>query len=82
MWEVQSNPYAGDVINSYNDAPGRHGPTFYELETSSPALALAPGQSATHLHRTIHIAGERSQLDAIARRVLKANLSEIENALP
>lgn len=82
MWEHQQNPYAGDVINSYNDAPGKHGPTFYELETSSPALALAPGQSATHMHRTIHVSGDRSQLDAIARRVLKANLSEIENALP
>lgn len=81
MWEHQQQPYAGDVINSYNDAPGKHGPTFYELETSSPALALAPGNSATHLHRTIHITGGRKAVDAVARHVLRANLSEIENAL-
>ncbi len=81
MWEVQEKPFAGDVINSYNDAPGERGPTFYELETSSPALALAPGQSATHFHRTIHIAGDREALDAVARKVLRAGLAQIENAL-
>ncbi len=51
MWEIQREPYKGDVINSYNDgppAPGKPplGP-FYELETSSPALSLAT-------RRTLH----------------------------
>lgn len=82
MWEMQRDPYAGDVINSYNDAPGKHGPTFYELETSSPALALAPGQSASHLHRTIHLTGDRADLDRVARQVLGAGLDEIERAIP
>lgn len=82
MWEMQRDPYAGDVINSYNDAPGKHGPTFYELETSSPALALAPGQSASHLHRTIHLTGGRADLDRVARQVLGAGLDEIERAIP
>ena len=49
MWEIQREPYKGDVINSYNDgppAPGKPplGP-FYELETSSPALSLGPGRA-------------------------------------
>ena len=81
MWEMQKDPYAGDVINSYNDAPGKHGPTFYELETSSPALALSPGQSASHLHRTIHLTGERVDLDRIAKHVLGVGLDEIEDAI-
>src|SRR5262245_58398558 len=55
MWEVQREPYKGDVINSYNDgppAPGKPplGP-FFELETSSPALELSPAQHYTHVHR-------------------------------
>jgi hypothetical protein len=53
MWEIQREPYKGDVVNSYNDgppAPGKPplGP-FYELETSSPALALAPGRRLTSM---------------------------------
>ena len=49
MWEMQREPFKGDVINSYNDgppAPGKPplGP-FYELETSSPALSLRPTSS-------------------------------------
>src|SRR5690606_14436347 len=46
-WEIQDRPYAGDVVNSYNDGPladgGQLGP-FYELESSSPAAELGPGQ--------------------------------------
>ena len=50
MWERQKAPYAGDVVNSYNDgspAPGKP-PLggFYEIETSSPAAELAPGGSS------------------------------------
>ncbi|MFC1766203.1 DUF6786 family protein, partial [Planctomycetota bacterium] len=46
MWELQKEPYAGDVINSYNDGSPEPGVAplgpFYELETSSPAAALKP----------------------------------------
>lgn len=82
MWEVQKHPYAGDAVNSYNDGPP--GPDlpplgpFYELETSSPALALLPGKSATHVHRTLHLEGPRAALDAVARRQLGVGLDEIE----
>ncbi len=84
MWEIQDEPYAGDVINSYNDgppAPGEEalGP-FYELETSSPAAQLAPGESLLHNHLTVHLLGERTQLDEAARMVLGVSLDDIVSA--
>lgn len=85
MWEHQAEPYKGDVFNSYNHGPAKDGAapenTFYELETSSPALALAPGQSGKHVSRTIHATGERKEIDRIARACLGASLDEIEGAL-
>ena len=86
MWEIQKNPFRGDVVNSYNDgppAPGQKalGP-FYELETSSPAAALAPHQSLEHVHRTFHLVGPKPALDAIAKATLGVGLDEITNALP
>ena len=84
MWEIQKHPYAGDVVNSYNDgppAPGKKpmGP-FYELESSSPAAALKPGETLQHIHRTFHFVGPRRELDAIARAVLGVSIERIENA--
>jgi hypothetical protein len=85
MWEEQRHPYAGDVVNSYNDGPPAPGAKplgpFYELETSSPAAVLAPGASLVHRHRTLHLTGERDALDAVARKVLGVGLGEIEAAL-
>jgi len=84
MWELQDEPYRGDVVNSYNDGPAEPGAKplgpFYELETSSPAAALTPGASITHIHRTIHFQGSEDQLDPIARAVLGVSLDEIKNA--
>lgn len=77
-WRLQDAPFAGDVVNSYNDGPPEPGGkglgSFYELESSSPALALAPGGAATHVHRTTHLVGPRRALAAIARQVLGADL--------
>jgi hypothetical protein len=86
MWEQQKEPYAGDVVNSYNDgppAPGKPplGP-FFEIETSSKAAALAPGQSLTHVHRTVHLTGSQASLDAIAKAALGVSLAQIEGAFP
>jgi hypothetical protein len=81
MWAIQQNPYGGDVINSYNDGPPAPGAAplgpFYELETSSPALDLAPSSEHVHVHRTIHLVGPEADLDAVARAVLKVSLAEI-----
>lgn len=84
MWEIQREPYKGDVINSYNDGPPGPGQPplgpFYEIETSSPALALAPGESYTHVHRTFHLVGQPADLDAVAQRTLKVGLAELTAA--
>lgn len=85
MWELQKEPYGGDAVNSYNDGPPKPGAAqlgkFYELESSSPALALKPGESATHRHRTFHLEGSPEALDGIARKVLGVGLSEIASVL-
>ncbi len=81
MWEKQSDPFGGDVVNSYNDgSPGPGKPRlggFYEIETSSPAAALRPGQSLAHAHRTFHIVGDLSDLDPIASKVLGVSLRRL-----
>lgn len=84
MWELQEDPYSGDVINAYNDgspAPGEPplGP-FYELETSSPAAALKPGETMKHVQKTLHLCGPEESLDPIARNLLGVGLEEIKNA--
>jgi hypothetical protein len=86
MWQIQEKPFAGDVVNSYNDGPASPGAKplgpFYELETSSPAAALGPGGTLTHVHTTVHFQGPKNALDEIARKTLGAGLEEIEKALP
>lgn len=86
MWEHQEHPFSGDVVNSYNDGPPAPGANqlgqFYELESSSPALALAPGETGHHLHRTLHVQGDEAALDVIARRLFGTGLEAIQSALP
>lgn len=82
QWALQKEPFAGDVSNSYNDGPAKPGAKqlgkFYELESSSPALALAPGESATHRQRTFHFEGPKPGLDKMARALLGVGLDEIK----
>jgi hypothetical protein len=81
MWEQQKEPYAGDVVNSYNDgSPGPGKPPlggFYEIETSSPGAELAPGQSLVHTHRTFHLVGEAAALEPLAKRLLGVALADV-----
>jgi hypothetical protein len=81
LWEKQADPYGGDVVNSYNDGPTGPGrPSlggFYEIETSSPAAALAPGESLHHVHTTLHVVGDPASLDPLARKALGVSLQEI-----
>ncbi|MBL8901551.1 MAG: hypothetical protein JNM84_28245 [Planctomycetes bacterium] len=83
-WDVTLDPYAGDVVNAYNDGPPAPGVPplgpFFELESSSPALPLASGQSYMHLHRTIHLRGDRAALDQLAQRALGVSLHQLESA--
>ncbi len=84
MWELQKEPYGGDVVNSYNDGPAEPGAKpfgpFYELETSSPAAQLSPGESVCHTHRTYHLQGREADLDPIARATLGVAIAEIKAA--
>jgi hypothetical protein len=84
LWKLQDHPFQGDAANSYNDGPATPGAKamgpFYELESSSPAAGLAPGESLTHSHRTFHLSGSPAALDGIARAILGVSLDEIKNA--
>ena len=79
MWARQEDPFGGDVVNAYNDGPTEPGKPslggFYELETSSPAAALAPGEAMEHVHTTLHALGDPASLDALATRVLGVPLA-------
>jgi len=82
MWKVQEDPFAGDVVNSYNDGPASPGAKplgpFYELESSSPVAALAPGASMRHIHTTMHFQGDEKSLDTIAKQALGVGIQEIK----
>lgn len=84
LWEIQEAPYAGDVVNSYNDGPPEPGKKplgpFYELETSSPAWALKPGESFTHTQLTAHFEGNIKELNKISHKLLGVSLAQIASA--
>jgi len=84
LWEIQKDPYDGDVVNAYNDGPTAPGAkslgSFYELESSSPGATLKPGESLSHVHTTIHLQGEEKDLEPIAKKLLGVSLEEINQA--
>ena len=83
-WEMQKEPYKGDVINSYNDGPladgSQLGP-FYEIESSSPAKELKKGESLVHNQMICHFEGDYQSLNTIAQKLLGINLDEIKSSL-
>ncbi len=84
-WEYQDEPYAGDVINAYNDGAPEPGVApmgpFYELETSSPAAALKPNETMVHIQTTIHLQGDEDELSAIAEATLGVRVDAILKSL-
>ncbi len=83
LWEIQKEPFKGDVINSYNDGPLANGSQmgpFYEIESSSPAAFLAPGESLTHIQRIFHFVGNESTLSLISVKVLGVSVEQIKSA--
>ncbi len=84
-WLIQDEPFSGDVINTYNDGPLENGTQlgpFYELETSSPAAFLAPGERISHTQSVFHFTGDERRLSTITEQVLGISIAEIKNALP
>ncbi|KAF0235580.1 MAG: hypothetical protein FD181_3405 [Prolixibacteraceae bacterium] len=78
-WELQEFPFKGDAINSYNDGPVEDGSQmgpFYELETSSPALALKPNETGVYKQSTIHFEGTEEELNAICQQVFGVSIAE------
>jgi len=82
-WQIQDKPYSGDALNSYNDGPledgSQMGP-FYELESSSPAAELKPGESLDHIQITLHLTGDINKLNLLSQKVLGVGLEKIKNA--
>jgi len=81
LWEIQDDPFSGDVVNAYNDGPQEDGSMlgpFYEIESSSPAANLAAGQSLTHYHRTFHFEGDYEVLNDLSKTLLGADLNEVK----
>jgi hypothetical protein len=80
-WGKQDNPFAGDAVNSYNDGPVADGSVmgpFYEIESSSPAAFLSPGQKITHTQRIFHITGDEKKLSLITEKIFKLSITEIK----
>lgn len=86
LWKIQDKPFGGDVENAYNDGPPGPGlkpmGPFCEIESSSPALALASGQSYTHIRRTFHLTGSEEALNRVAEAELGVSLDQIKAVFP
>ncbi len=80
-WELQKQPYKGDVVNSYNDGPLQDGSQmgpFYEIESSSSASELKKDEKQEYKQTVCHLQGDYSALRDIARKLLGINLDEIK----
>lgn len=80
-WEMQKQPYKGDVINSYNDGPLQDGSQlgpFYEIESSSPVKELKPGETQQYRQTTCHLQGDYTTLKSFAQQLLGVDLDEVK----
>ena len=79
LWKLQDKPFQGDAVNAYNDGPvnGKQLGKFYEVESSSPAAALKPGEEMVHFHRTIHLKGPAGSLNKISMKLLGIDVQDI-----
>jgi hypothetical protein len=83
-WGRQSEPYRGDVANSYNDGPPEPGRPamggFFEIESLSPAAQLPTGKSLSHTQSTFHIEGDASRLARVVKAALGVDVKVTEMA--
>jgi hypothetical protein len=82
LWEEkQKEPFKGDVLNSYNDGPVEDGSQmgpFFEIESSSPAAFLKPGEKISHYQKVFHFIGKKEQLTKISEAVLGVDIETID----
>ncbi len=81
-WEIQKEPYKGDVINSYNDGPLQDGSQlgpFYEIESSSSVKELKPGEAEEYQQTIIHFKGGYATLKEITAQLLHADPDDVKN---
>jgi len=80
-WEIQKDPFSGDAINAYNDGPvddGTQMGPFYELESSSPAAILKPGEKLLHRQRIFHFEGNEQELSLITEKIFGITLEGVK----
>jgi len=80
-WELQKQPFKGDVVNSYNDGPLQDGTQlgpFYEIESSSSVKELKIGEKQEYIQTTCHLQGDFNALNMIAKQLLDVDLNEIK----
>jgi hypothetical protein len=80
-WEMQKEPYKGDVVNSYNDGPLQDGTQlgpFYEIESSSPASELKKGETQEYKETTCHLQGDYEALRKLAQQLLGVDLNDVK----
>jgi Family of unknown function (DUF6786) len=83
-WELQKEPFKGDAVNCYNDGPladGTQMGPFYEVESSSDARALKPGESLRYRQTTLHFEGDRKALQALAMQLWQLPLEDVQHFL-
>jgi len=68
-------------VNSYNNGlEGRDADVpdkFYEIETLSPVKELSPGGKIVHRSTTLHFGGSFDDLNAVSRKILGVDLTEV-----
>lgn len=82
-WGDQTDPFGGDVVNAYNDGPTETGEVmgpFYEIETSSPAAFLRPGETSTHVQEVFHLQGDEPLLEELLRGLIPGGLKAVKDA--
>ena len=80
-WELQKEPYKGDAVNSYNDgvlADGTQMGPFYELESSSSAIALKKGETQSYQQTTCHFQGDYATLRTLTLQILGVDLDKLK----
>ena len=79
-WEFQTQPYKGDVVNSYNDGPLADGTQlgpFYEIESSGSVKELKKGETEAHKQITCHLQGDYESLRQLAKHILSVDLNDL-----